>query len=100
MSKLSQIEVMNLLLQLGLMLIFGRIFAEIARKFKQPSVVGEILAGIILGPTVFGMISPETFTALFPPGSSFLVLDGFVQVAVVMLLFIAGIEVVWKYAIK
>ena len=93
MSKLSQIEVMNLLLQLGLMLIFGRLFAEIARKFKQPSVVGEILAGVILGPTVFGMISPETFIALFPPGSSFLVLDGFVQVAVVMLLFIAGIEV-------
>lgn len=84
---------MNLLLQLGIMLVMGRLFAEIARKFKQPAVVGEILAGIILGPTIFGMLSPEGFEIIFPPGSSFLVLDGFVQVAVVMLLFIAGLEV-------
>ncbi|MCI0751080.1 MAG: cation:proton antiporter [Flammeovirgaceae bacterium] len=84
---------MNLMIQLGIMLVAGRLFAELARKFKQPAVIGEILAGILLGPTVFGMISPETFHSLFPPGSSSLVLDGFVQVAVVMLLFIAGLEV-------
>jgi len=58
------------------------------------------LAGIILGPTILGMVSPQTFQQLFPPGLSSLVLDGFVQVAVVMLLFIAGLEVdlhiVWQ----
>jgi Kef-type K+ transport system membrane component KefB len=84
---------MSLLLQLGVMLIMGRLLAEIARMVKQPAVIGEILAGIILGPTVFGMIFPDAFAGVFPPGSSFLVLDGFVQVAVVMLLFIAGLEV-------
>jgi Kef-type K+ transport system membrane component KefB len=93
MIKLSQHEVMSLLLQLGVMLIMGRLLAEIARMVKQPAVIGEILAGIILGPTVFGMVFPEAFVGVFPPGSSFLVLDGFVQVAVVMLLFIAGLEV-------
>jgi Kef-type K+ transport system membrane component KefB len=93
MTKLSQAEVMNLLMQLGTMLIMGRLLAELARIVKQPAVIGEILAGIILGPTVFGMLFPEAFEGLFPPGSSFLVLDGFVQVAVVMLLFIAGLEV-------
>lgn len=93
MIKLSQVEVMNLLLQLGIMLIMGRLLAELARIIKQPAVVGEILAGIILGPTVFGMLAPGVFESVFPPGSSFLVLDGFVQVAVVMLLFIAGLEV-------
>jgi Kef-type K+ transport system membrane component KefB len=93
MDKLSQHEVMHLLLQLGIMLVAGRLFAELARGFKQPAVVGEILAGIILGPTVFGLAFPAGFETIFPPGSSFLVLDGFVQVAVVMLLFIAGIEV-------
>lgn len=87
-------------MQLSVMLLAGRIFAELARKFKQPSVVGEILAGLILGPTILGMISPDSFDLLFPAGSSSLVLDGFVQVAVVMLLFVAGLEVdlqiVWQ----
>jgi len=100
MVKLSQQELMGLLIQLGIMLMFGRMMAEAARKFKQPSVVGEIIAGILLGPTVLGMLSPESFELLFPSGTSSIVLDGFVQVAVVMLLFIAGLEVdlhiVWQ----
>ena len=93
MNKLSQQEVMNLLIQLSVMLVMGRLFAEAARKVRQPAVIGEILAGIILGPTILGMVNPEWFQTLFPSGSSSLVLDGFVQVAVVMLLFIAGLEV-------
>lgn len=93
MLKLNQSELLNLLIQLGIMLVAGRVMAEVARKFKQPTVVGEILAGILLGPTILGMISPESFELIFPSASSSLVLDGFVQVAVVMLLFIAGLEV-------
>lgn len=76
------------------MLAFGRLMAEVARKFKQPAVVGEILAGLILGPTILGTFSPGSFDFLFPhSGASALVLDGFSKVAVVMLLFIAGLEV-------
>jgi len=91
---------MALLVQLSIMLLMGRLFAELARKVKQPSVVGEIIAGLILGPTILGVINPDWFQTLFPVGSSSLVLDGFVQIAVVMLLFIAGLEVdlhiVWQ----
>ncbi len=88
-------------MQLGIMLIMGRIFAEVARKFKQPAVIGEIIAGLLLGPTVLGMIQPEWFHALFPvPSGAGTVLSGMVQVAVVLLLFIAGLEVdlhiVWQ----
>ncbi|HLT74193.1 MAG TPA: cation:proton antiporter, partial [Ohtaekwangia sp.] len=93
MIKLSQHEVTMLLIQLGIMLITGRVFAEFARAVRQPGVVGEILAGIVLGPTVFGMFFPELFNTVFGTGNSALVLDGIVQVAVVMLLFIAGLEV-------
>jgi len=92
-TKLSSHEVTILLIQLSVMLMMGRLFAEAVRKIKQPAVIGEILAGIILGPTILGMINPDFFHSLFPVGSSSLVLDGFVQVAVVMLLFIAGLEV-------
>jgi Kef-type K+ transport system membrane component KefB len=93
MNKLSQPEVLSLLVQLSVMLLMGRLFAELARKLQQPAVVGEIIAGIILGPTILGMLQPDWFDQLFPVGSSALVLDGFVQVAVVLLLFIAGLEV-------
>jgi len=101
MGKLSHADVVHLLVQLGIMLIMGRLLAEVARKFNQPAVVGEILAGIILGPTVLGMLQPEWFQALYPTASaSGVVLTGLVQVAVVMLLFIAGLEVdlhiVWQ----
>jgi Kef-type K+ transport system membrane component KefB len=82
------------MIQLSVMLAFGRLMAEVARKFNQPAVVGEIIAGVILGPTVFGMISPGSFEWLFPPeGASTLALDAFTKVAVVLLLFIAGLEV-------
>jgi Kef-type K+ transport system membrane component KefB len=93
-------EVLQLLMQLGIMLLAGRLFAEAARKLKQPAVAGEILAGILLGPTFLGMLSPQLFAILFPAGPSSVVLDGFVQIAVVMLLFTAGLEVdlhiVWQ----
>ncbi|ELR72576.1 Putative Na/H antiporter [Fulvivirga imtechensis AK7] len=94
MDKLNHTEVINLLIQLAVMLSFARIMAELARKFNQPAVVGEILAGIILGPTILGTFTPDLFDMLFPTtGASAVVLDGFIQVAVVLLLFIAGLEV-------
>lgn len=101
MGKLSHDAVVHLLVQLSVMLLMARLFAEIARRLKQPAVVGEILAGILLGPTVMGMIQPEWFATLFPSNStSGVVLSGMVQVAVVMLLFIGGLEVdlhiVWQ----
>ena len=94
MGKLSHADVVHLLIQLSAMLVMGRVFAEAARKINQPAVIGEIIAGILLGPTVLGMLQPDWFEALFPPDSGAgIVLTGFVQVAVVMLLFIAGLEV-------
>ena len=94
MESLAHKEVINLLLQLAAMLLSARVFAEIAQKFKQPAVVGEILAGIVLGPTILGMISPDSFTYLFQSNpSANLALDGIVQMAVILLLFIAGLEV-------
>lgn len=94
METLNHKEVINLLLQLASMLIIARVFAEIARKLKQPAVVGEIIAGIILGPTILGNFFPSAQEYLFQshPMSN-IALDGFVQISVVLLLFIAGLEV-------
>ncbi|HCW07191.1 MAG TPA: cation/H(+) antiporter [Cytophagales bacterium] len=101
MGRLSHQDVIHLLVQLSVMLLIARLFAEASRKFKQPAVVGEIIGGLLLGPTVLGMINPDWFHWLFPmPSSNAIILSGFVQAAMVMLLFIAGLEVdlhiVWQ----
>ncbi|SHG91582.1 Kef-type K+ transport system, membrane component KefB [Chryseolinea serpens] len=94
MGKLGHADVVHLLVQLSIMLVMGRLFAEVFRKLNQPAVIGEIIAGILLGPTVLGMLQPEWFEALYPHNAAAgVVLTGFVQVAVIMLLFIAGLEV-------
>ena len=90
-----------ILLDIGLLLGFSRFLGEIARRYRQPMVVGEILAGIILGPTIFGALAPGIQHALFPlADNSFMVLDGITTVALVLLLLVAGLEInltsVWK----
>ena len=98
---MSHSEIVSLMIQLCVLLAFGRIMSEVARKVNLPSVVGEIFAGIILGPTILGMLSPGIFEGLFPStGQSALILDGFVHVAVVLLLFIAGLEVDLRIVIQ
>ncbi|MEM7576566.1 MAG: cation:proton antiporter [Planctomycetota bacterium] len=54
------------LLSLAVLLGLARLLGEIARRFGQPAVLGEILAGVILGQTVFYQVAPEAFDWLFP----------------------------------
>ena len=87
-------DIIDLLLQLAIMLACGRLLAEFMLKLKQPAVVGELLAGVLLGPTILGHFDPEIFNGIFPSeGNAAVGLRGFIEVAVVLLLFIAGMEV-------
>jgi len=65
-GALSVAEITILLLSLGVLLLTARLLGELARKFGQPTVLGEILAGVLLGATVLGQISPDTYNFLFP----------------------------------
>ena len=58
-----------LLLQILIILIAARAMGWLFRKVHQPAVIGEIVAGILLGPSLFGRVAPETFDALFPASS-------------------------------
>ncbi len=89
------------LVSLGVMLGLARLLGELARKYRQPAVLGEILAGVLLGPTVLGAISPDVSAWLFPPeGSVRIALDGFIILAATLLLLVVGLEVdlstVWR----
>jgi len=54
------------LLSIGALVGLARLLGEVVRRFGQPTVMGEILAGVLLGPTVLGAIAPEVYQTLFP----------------------------------
>jgi len=93
-NSLLHDETISLILSIGLLLIFARIFGEFFRKLKIPLVVGELVAGILLGPTLLGNQLPgisELFYSSNPNTS--LALNAITSVSVIMLLFVAGMEV-------
>lgn len=94
MERLSSSEIVILLLGLGTLLALARLLGEWAQRWNQPAVLGEMLAGILLGPTVLGSIAPGLTNYLFPTtGSAALALDGFSTLAITLFLLVAGIEV-------
>jgi Kef-type K+ transport system membrane component KefB/mannitol/fructose-specific phosphotransferase system IIA component len=100
-ARLTAQDVLTMLLAIVTLLTSARLLGELARRFRQPAVLGEILAGILLGPTVFGSIAPDTFVTLFPrEGPVPVVLNGMGTIAIVLFMLVAGIEVdlstVWR----
>lgn len=80
-----------LLIQIITIILVARLFGWICRKIGQPSVVGEILAGIILGPSLMGMYFPEFSTILFPK-ESLGNLQFFSQIGLILFMFVIGME--------
>jgi Kef-type K+ transport system membrane component KefB len=80
-----------LLLQIIVILIAARIFAALFRKVGQPPVMGEMVAGLMLGPSVLGLLSPPTMALLFPP-ASLATLGLLSQIGVVLFMFVVGME--------
>lgn len=92
--SLSAEQISIFLLSISVMLLFAKIFGEIFIKLKQPAIIGEIIAGIVLGPTILGMIFPSISNWLFPQNSEInIAMDGITNIAVVLLLLVSGLEV-------
>jgi Kef-type K+ transport system membrane component KefB len=80
------------LLQIAVIIGVSRAVAWIFGKFQQPQVVGEMAAGIALGPTLFGLAFPGTYHALFPP-SSLSFLNALSQAGLVIFIYLVGVRV-------
>src|ERR1700737_1853351 len=94
MDHLTPHDVMTMFLSLAVLLGAARIAGELMLKLNQPAVLGEILAGIFLGSTVLGSVSPRTYEAIFPTtGHLLIVLEAVTTIGVVLFLLTAGIEV-------
>lgn len=79
------------LLQVVVVLLFARFFSMIFKKLGQPSVIGEIFAGIALGPSFVGLLFPEFSQILFPK-ESFGYLKILSQIGLLIFMFIIGME--------
>ena len=88
-------DLTTLLLALATLLVAARVCGELARRLGQAEVLGEILAGVILGPTILGRFLPAVQHAIFPAAGtpSAITLAGIEQLAVGLFLFVAGMEV-------
>jgi Kef-type K+ transport system membrane component KefB len=100
-GKLTHHEFIYFLTALSAMLVLSRLAAELGRLVKLPVVMGEIMIGIVLGPTILGHFFPHIQTLLFPVfGNVSIALDAITKLSVVMLLFVAGLEVQMQLVIK
>ena len=70
----------TIILQIAVILIAARIFGEFAAYFQVPAVIGELIAGVILGPTLFGFIEPHGVIRILA------------EVGIILLLFEIGLE--------
>jgi Kef-type K+ transport system membrane component KefB len=80
-----------LILQIGTILIAARLVGWLFGKLHQPRVVGEMLAGILLGPSLLGWLAPNISSTLFPP-DSLGHLNLLSQVGLLIFMFLVGLE--------
>lgn len=86
-------EFVKFALQISVMLGFALLFGQFMRRIKQPVVLGEMIGGIILGPTIFGLLAPGLFAWLFQSSANVSVVrDASLKLGMLFFLFIAGLE--------
>ena len=81
-------ETYKILLELGILIIAAKFLGITAKKFGAPEVVGEILAGLILGPSILGFVKVDAFVTYFA------------EIGVILLMFSAGLETDLKSLLK
>lgn len=80
-----------LIAQIGVILIVARLVGWLFSKFHQPRVIGEMVAGIMLGPSLLGWVAPSVSAALFPQ-ASLGYLNALSQVGLLLFMFLVGLE--------
>ena len=91
---MSEDAVARMLIALTLILVMAHAVGHLFARMRQPAVIGEIVGGLVLGPTVLGQLAPDVRAYLFTDlGAISTVLSSTTQLGVLFLLFLAGAEV-------
>ena len=80
-----------LLAQLVAIIVVSRVVGRLFVRYGQPRVVGEMIAGVLLGPSVLGLVAPALYEFLFPRGSVRF-LNALSQVGLMLFMFLVGLE--------
>ncbi len=80
-----------LLAQMVVIIVLSRLLAFVTRRLGQPQVIAEVLAGIVLGPSLLGLLAPQVMTMLFPD-SSLPQLKLLSQFGLIFFMFLVGLE--------
>ncbi len=83
--------VVHLLLALAAILAASSVLGALFRRFGQPAVIGEVLAGILLGPSLLGQVAPGAAAFLFPESVTPL-LNTLAQIGILLFMFVVGLE--------
>jgi Kef-type K+ transport system membrane component KefB len=79
--------------QVAVLMVVGRLLGELMLRVKQPAVMGQLIAGLVLGPSLLGALLPDFQHALFPAAKEQkAMLDGIAQFGILMLLLLTGME--------
>jgi Kef-type K+ transport system membrane component KefB len=84
-------DIKILLIQISIILLTCYLMSWLLGKFRQPRVVGEMVAGILLGPSLLGWLAPNLSATIFPPDSLAL-LNSLSQVGLLLFMFMVGLE--------
>lgn len=89
-SAPAPLNLIRLVIQIGVVLAVSRLVGALFRKIGQPQVVGEMVAGILLGPSLLGWAAPALSNLLFP-AASLGYLNALSQVGLVLFMFLIGV---------
>ena len=79
--------------ELILLLFFGRMLGEVMARIGQPAIFGQLLAGVLLGPSLFGALMPQLRHVIFPDTPALKsMIDGVSQIGILLLLLLTGME--------
>jgi Kef-type K+ transport system membrane component KefB len=91
---MAERDLLAFFLQIAVMLLAAFLAGEAVRKIGQPAVLGEIIGGIILGPSILGLLLPGTYSYIFAQsGQSHFMMTALVSLGMLYFLFIAGMEI-------
>lgn len=90
---MSDADLLTFLLAFLVLLVAARVLGLVFVRLGQPSVIGELLAGIVLGPTLLGAVAPRVSQTLFPSkGTEATLLQLIAELGVIFLLLLSGME--------
>ena len=86
------VAIVRLVIQIAVVICVARTIGIVFRKIRQPQVMGEMVAGIVLGPSLLGLLTPRVMTTLFPE-SSLGYLNAVSQIGLILFMFLVGLGI-------